>query len=61
MSGSFVSACPAARRKRAEREPFRQRVDRIDQRQAGETRLIDDAVGMHHLQVPSYICSVPET
>ena len=32
-------------------QPFGQRIDRIDQRQAGETRLVDHAIGMHHLQM----------
>ena len=31
-------------------KPFGQRIDRLDQRQLGEPGLIDDAVGMHHLQ-----------
>ncbi len=35
----------------AERESFGERIDRLDQRQLGEARLVDDAVGMHHLQI----------
>ena len=33
-------------------QAFGQRIDRIDQRQLGETLLVNDAVGMHHLQMP---------
>ena len=33
-----------------EAQPFSQRIDRFDQRQARQSRLVDDAVGMHHLQ-----------
>ena len=31
-------------------EPFGQRIDRLDQRQRLQPDLVDDAVGMHHLQ-----------
>ena len=33
-----------------EAEAFGQRIDRLDQRQLGEVRLVHHAVGMHHLQ-----------
>ena len=32
------------------RQPFGQRIDRLDQRQLREARFVDHAVGMHHLQ-----------
>ena len=32
-------------------QPLGQRIDRIDQRQAGKSRGVDHAVGMHHLQM----------
>ena len=34
----------------SEREAFRQRVNRLDQRQRGKAGFIHDAVGMNHLQ-----------
>ena len=34
----------------AERQPFGERIDRLDQRQIGEALLVDHPVGMHHLQ-----------
>ena len=47
---------------RAERQAFGERIDRIDAGELCEARLVDDAVGMHHLQrCRRYICSVPET
>ena len=49
-SGSFSSAPSIALRTWLATKPFGQRIDRLDQRQRGEPRLVDDAVGMHHLQ-----------
>ena len=37
-------------------QSFGQRVDRIDQRQTGEARLVDDTVGMNHLQMAVVEC-----
>ena len=34
----------------AERQPFGERIDRLDQRQFGKALLVHHAVGMHHLQ-----------
>ena len=34
----------------AEVQPLGQRIDRLDQRQLGEPRLVNHAIGMHHLQ-----------
>ena len=56
-SGPAIPADPARVRARLDRlahlveaEPFGQRIDRLDQRQRGEARFVDHAVGMHHLQ-----------
>ncbi len=43
------SAASTALRTWLRREPFGQRIDRLDQRQLGEIGLVDHAVGMHHL------------
>ena len=49
-SGRRASAPSMARRTLPSGKPFGERIDRLDQRQLGEAGLVDDAVGMHHLQ-----------
>ena len=49
-SGFSSSAASAALRTGLRRQPFGQRIDRLDQRQLVELGLAHHAVGMHHLQ-----------
>ena len=47
-AGRPDSASPIARTSTFPREAGGHRIDRLDQRQAGEVRLADDVVGMDH-------------
>ena len=59
-SGRALSAASTALRNLIESQAFGQRIDRLDQRQAGEARFVDHAVGMHHLQRAVANAAVPD-